>query len=155
MLTLQSRHRLDIRFRDFAYALAACAWAHSAERLTTGLEAAWSPGGQGLACRSVRSGFHLLLSALDLPAGSEVLVSAITHPDMIRILEAHRLVAVPVGRPESEARAAARMMGGLVFLPAYPELSGRSFARLVAALERSGFKPSAWPETASRRLRQA
>ena len=129
MLTLQSRHRLDIRFRDFAYALAACAWAHSAERLTTGLEAAWSPGGQGLACRSVRSGFHLLLSALDLPAGSEVLVSAITHPDMIRILEAHRLVAVPVDRPESEARAAARMMGGLVFLPASPSFQ---VARLPA-----------------------
>ena len=96
MLTLQARHRLDIRFRDFAYALAACAGAHNAERLTSELEAAWSPRGQGLACRSVRSGFHLLLSALDLPAGAEVLVSAVTHPDMVRILEAHGLMAVPV-----------------------------------------------------------
>jgi dTDP-4-amino-4,6-dideoxygalactose transaminase len=79
MLTLQARHRLDIRFSDLAYALAACAWAHDAERLTSELEAAWSPRGQGLACRSVRSGFHLLLSELDLPAGAEVLVSAVTH----------------------------------------------------------------------------
>ncbi|HEV1991378.1 MAG TPA: DegT/DnrJ/EryC1/StrS family aminotransferase [Candidatus Dormibacteraeota bacterium] len=96
MLTLQSRHRLDIRFRDFAFALASVAGAHNAERLSSELESAWSSGGQGLACRSVRSGFHLLLSALDLPAGAEVLVSAITHPDMVRILEAHGLMAVPV-----------------------------------------------------------
>jgi perosamine synthetase len=44
----------------------------------------------------VRSGFDLLLGALDLPRGSEVLVSAITIPDMIRIIEHHGLVAVPV-----------------------------------------------------------
>jgi dTDP-4-amino-4,6-dideoxygalactose transaminase len=96
MLTLQSRHRLDIRLRDFAYALSACAWAPDAERLSSQLESSWSPAGLGLASRSVRSGFHLLLEALALPAGSEVLVSAVTHPDMIRILEAHTLVAVPV-----------------------------------------------------------
>jgi perosamine synthetase len=96
MLKLHSRHRLDIRFRDFAYALFACAWARNAASLSARLEATWHRSGQGLACRSVRSGFHLLLDALDLPAGGEVLVSAITHPDMVRILEAHGLVAVPV-----------------------------------------------------------
>jgi perosamine synthetase len=96
MLTLQSRHRLDIRLRDFAYALSACAWSPDAERLSSRLESSWSPAGQGLACRSVRSGFHLLLEALALPAGGEVLVSAVTHPDMVRILQAHGLVAVPV-----------------------------------------------------------
>lgn len=96
MLTLQPRHRLDIRLRHFAYALIAGAWARNPERLSARLEAGWSPGSKGLACRSVRSGFHLLLESLALPAGSEVLVSAVTHPDMVRILEAHGLVAVPV-----------------------------------------------------------
>jgi perosamine synthetase len=96
MLTLQSRHRLDIGLRHFAYALLAGAFARDAERLSSRLESMWSPGGHGLACRSVRSGFHLMLKALALPAGSEVVVSAVTHPDMIRILEAHGLVAVPV-----------------------------------------------------------
>lgn len=96
MLTLQSRHRLDIRLRHFAYALLACAWSRDSDQLSARLAAAWSPSGQGLACRSVRSGFHLLLDAIDLPAGGEVLVSAVTHPDMVRILEAHGLVAVPV-----------------------------------------------------------
>src|ERR1700738_144746 len=96
MLSLQSRHRLDIRCRHFAYALYSCVRARNPERLSSRLEAAWSPDGLGLASRSVRSGFHLLLQALALPAGGEVLVSAVTHPDMIRIIEAHGLVAVPV-----------------------------------------------------------
>jgi dTDP-4-amino-4,6-dideoxygalactose transaminase len=96
MFTLQPRHRLDIRLRHFAYALLAVVWARNPERLSARLEAAWSPGSTAIACRSVRSGFHLLLESLALPAGSEVLVSAVTHPDMARILRAHGLVAVPV-----------------------------------------------------------
>src|SRR6267378_2156537 len=96
MLTLHSRHRLDIRFRHFVYALAACIWAGDAEALSSRLVGTWSPSGNGLACRSIRSGFHLLLGSLDLRNGDEVLVSAVTHPDMVRILEAHGLVAVPV-----------------------------------------------------------
>jgi dTDP-4-amino-4,6-dideoxygalactose transaminase len=47
-------------------------------------------------CFSVRSAFDLVLQALALPPGSEVLMSAITHPDMARIVERHGLVAVPV-----------------------------------------------------------
>jgi perosamine synthetase len=53
-------------------------------------------GGPCLACLSVRSGFDLVLQALALPAGSEVLVGAVTIPDMVRVLEHHRLVAVPI-----------------------------------------------------------
>ena len=96
MLTLNSRHRLDIRLGHFAYGLSACLWARDPERLGAALAGTWSPGGQGIACRSVRSGFHLFLEVLGLDAGDEVLVSAVTHPDMVRILEAHGLVAVPV-----------------------------------------------------------
>src|ERR1700682_3233583 len=96
MLSLQSRHRLDIRFRHFAYAVLSFVRARDPQLLSARLEASWCPDGLGLAGRSVRSGFHLLLEALALPAGGEVLVSAVTHPDMIRILEAHGLVAVRV-----------------------------------------------------------
>jgi len=64
--------------------------------LSARLVGGWSPSGNGIACRSVRSGFHLLLGAADLAARDEVLVSAVTHPDMVRIIEAHGLVAVPV-----------------------------------------------------------
>lgn len=47
-------------------------------------------------CLSVRSGFDLLLGALALPKYSEILVSAVTHPDMVRIIERHGLRPVPV-----------------------------------------------------------
>jgi len=65
-------------------------------------------------CLSVRSGFDALLAALALPAGAEVLTSALTIRDMTRIIEAHGLVPVPVDldmrrlavRPEDLARAA-------------------------------------------------
>src|SRR5258708_38054099 len=96
MLTLQPRHRLDIRLRDFAYALLAGIWARNPERLGAGLEAAWAPAREALACRSVRSGFHLLLESLALPAGSGVFGSAVTHPGMVRVLAAHGLLAGPV-----------------------------------------------------------
>jgi perosamine synthetase len=97
MIKFHSRHHLDVRSRDFAYALSASAFARDARGRGARLAATWSPSGEGVACRSVRSGFHLLLeAALDLHAGDEVLVSAVTHPDMVRIIEAHGLVAVPV-----------------------------------------------------------
>lgn len=47
-------------------------------------------------CLSVRSGFDVLLSALDLPIGSEIIVTSINIPDMFAIITAHQLVAVPL-----------------------------------------------------------
>lgn len=47
-------------------------------------------------CLSVRSGFDVLLSALDLPIGSEIIVTDINIPDMFAIITAHQLVAVPL-----------------------------------------------------------
>src|SRR4051794_28400431 len=80
------RHRLDISLRQVVYGAAACAFART-RRLD---------GEESIVCCSVRSGFELLLSVLDLPPGSEILASAITHPDMARISERHRLRVVPV-----------------------------------------------------------
>lgn len=90
-----ARHRLDIRPSHLAAALLGLA---AADRVGAArrLEAAWSAERSGLACYSVRSGFHLLLSALALPRGSEVLFSAVTHPDMARLAEHHGLVPVPL-----------------------------------------------------------
>ena len=95
MNRLYARHRLDIRPVHLRHAVAALAVTDAA-REARELERLWSPYGSALACYSVRSGFHLLLSALELPRGSEVLFSAVTHPDMPRIAEHHGLVPVPV-----------------------------------------------------------
>jgi len=90
------RHRLDIGATDLWFALRATFGrtdpAQAAAELlrTAGLERC------GLVCLSVRSAWDLLLGVLDWPPGSEVLVSAITHPGMVAILRAHGLQVVPV-----------------------------------------------------------
>lgn len=60
------------------------------------VETRWSASHDSLACLSVRTGFDLVLQALALPPGSEILISAITIRDMCHIIEHHGLVAVPI-----------------------------------------------------------
>ena len=90
-----SRKRLDLGWRDLAYGALQCVLPAGPGIERRALEA-WSPEDDSLACLSVRSGFDLLLGALGLPAGSEVIVSAVTIPDMLDIIRAHRLRAVPI-----------------------------------------------------------
>ena len=90
------RKRLDIGWSDLAAALAGCLIPRRQAAVVEQLERLWSPGGEAIACLSVRSGLDLWLSAMQLPPGSEVLVSAITIPDMLRIIRDHGLVPVPV-----------------------------------------------------------
>jgi perosamine synthetase len=91
-----SRLRFDISTRNFLFGLLACVWAWNRRKLAEDVLGACPPGDKKLVCFSVRSGFDLLLQTLALPAGSDVLVSAVTHPDMVRIIERHGLRAVPV-----------------------------------------------------------
>jgi dTDP-4-amino-4,6-dideoxygalactose transaminase len=90
------RKRVDIGWSDLAAALGHCMLPASRAARAAEVERLWSPEGDAIACLSVRSGFDLWLSAMNLPAGSEVLVSAITIPDMLRIIQDHGLVPVPV-----------------------------------------------------------
>lgn len=108
-----SRKRIDIGWFDLAAGVLACLYAHR-ERSQSRLESAWSPQGDSMACLSVRSGLDLLLEALQLAPGSEVLVSAVTIPDMPRILEAHGLVPVPIDlQPESMAPSAEQVRAAI------------------------------------------
>jgi perosamine synthetase len=88
-----ARKRLDIGWTDLAYAAAACAGVAASPRTT---EPLLTRRHDAIVCLSVRSGLDLLLSELAWPAGTEVLVGAITIPDIPRILQAHGLVPVPV-----------------------------------------------------------
>ena len=90
------RGRLDIGWRDLAAAAAACLVSRSRVTLERRVEQAWSRDEDALVCLSVRSGLDLLLTALRYPKGSEVLVSAVTIRDMVRVIEHHGLVPVPV-----------------------------------------------------------
>jgi dTDP-4-amino-4,6-dideoxygalactose transaminase len=66
----------------------------AARRLAAAVEERWAPN--AVAFLSVRSGLDALFGVLGLPAGSEIVISAITIPHILDILAHHRLVAVPV-----------------------------------------------------------
>lgn len=93
---MYARKRLDIGWRDFVHGLRACAFAWNEGALRERVERWFSPRGDAIACLSVRSGLDLFLAAAALPPGSEVLMSALTIPDMWKIVERHGLVPVPV-----------------------------------------------------------
>lgn len=78
------------------FGLSACVWARDRRKLTQDVARACSSRDEQLICFSVRSGFDLLLQEVAFPSGSEILVSAVTHPDMVRIIERHGLRVVPV-----------------------------------------------------------
>ena len=95
------RLRFDVTPRDLAWGVWGCCLPGRRERLQEQAEQHWAVSDQAVSDQavvvlSVRSGFDLLLSALQLPRQSEVLMSALTVPDMVRITEHHGLVPVPV-----------------------------------------------------------
>jgi perosamine synthetase len=98
-----SRKRLDIGWSDLLYGVWRTFFPPDAAQLATCIERLWAEPERMIACLSVRSGFDLLLSAAALPPGSEVLVSAVTIPDMVWILEHHGLMPVPVDLDPQQA----------------------------------------------------
>jgi dTDP-4-amino-4,6-dideoxygalactose transaminase len=64
-------------------------------QVETDIEKLWSPKGT-LVAFTVQSRFDLCLQVSAFPPRSEVIVSAVTIPDMVRIIEYHKLVPVPV-----------------------------------------------------------
>src|SRR5688500_4512292 len=82
------RKQLDINWADFAFGL------RSMLRPTRGrdtgiLPSGWIPTDEELVSLSVRTGWDLLLTALGLPPGSEIIMSSVTIPDMARIVQHH------------------------------------------------------------------
>ena len=95
-LLMWIRARFDIGWTDIWSAGLTCALPMDRELEATATEHAWDERGQSIATLSVRSAFDLALRALDLPPGSEVLLTALTIPDMIRIVSENGLHPVPV-----------------------------------------------------------
>lgn len=91
------RKRIDIAWSDLAAGLAGVLFRVHRSGYEHAIAEAWSEKERAVfSCLSIRSGWDLLLGALNLPEGSEVLMSAMTIPDMAAIVEAHGLVPVPL-----------------------------------------------------------
>jgi perosamine synthetase len=136
------RKRLDIGWADLAFALASCLYRVNARSPLQSIESCWPGDGRGLACLSVRTGFDLVLEALALPPGAEVLVSALTIPDMVRIIERRGLVAVPVDLDPADLAPRAETIERAI--------TSRTRALLVAHLFGSRFPMQPIVETARR-----
>ncbi|HEX4128815.1 MAG TPA: DegT/DnrJ/EryC1/StrS family aminotransferase [Pirellulales bacterium] len=119
--------RLDIGWTDLFYGAAQCLRRIDPADAALRVEACWPEPHEAIACLSVRSGFDLLLSALELPRESDVLISAITIPHMVRIIEAHGLRPVPVDidpattipRPDQLRRAITPQTRAVVIAPLF------------------------------------
>lgn len=87
---------IDIGWMDLIFGLWSCLVCRDRRAQAEDARDAWPSRGVPLVCLSVRSGFDLLLQALQLPPGSEVMMTAVTVPDMAKIAEHHRLTVIPV-----------------------------------------------------------
>jgi perosamine synthetase len=90
------RKRFDIGWSDICYGIVRSCWLADRANTLRRVEGEWSNADDALACLSVRSGFDLLLQTANWPKGSEVLMSALTIPDMVRIVKHHEHTAVPI-----------------------------------------------------------
>ena len=86
------RRRVDIEWSDLAFGLWRCFFPGEGPR--EAIERSWNA--PALVSLSVRTGFDLCWQALEVPKGSEVLMSAVNVPAMFRLVEEHGLVPVPL-----------------------------------------------------------
>ena len=94
MISLYPRHYLDISTRDLILTASGTFSQASAQHEIEAVEKNIGP--DAVVTLSVRSAWDLALTAFDFPEGSEIIMSAVTIPDMKRIVEAHGLVVIPV-----------------------------------------------------------
>ncbi len=90
------RKKIDISFADLIAGAAYCFSGTESGILEDRINSAWPSQRRISAFLSVRSGFDATLQALNLPVGSEILVSALTIRDMGKIISKHGLVPIPV-----------------------------------------------------------
>ncbi len=154
------RKRLDISTKDLLYALGCCLSTGSRLAITQNIESIWDNENQkALVSFSVRTGFDLLLEALNFEQGDEVLISALTIPDMPRILEKHGLVPIPIDltienlapslakieaaiTPKTKAIVLAHLYGGIIDLDKISEIAQRHHILLIEDCAQSFYSKS-------------
>jgi dTDP-4-amino-4,6-dideoxygalactose transaminase len=99
------RKRLDISTGEILYALKSCLINGRKDSIIKSIKSIWEENSErAFICLSIRTGFDLLLQALKLKAGSEILMTELTIPDMPKIVRHHGLIPVPI-RINSESLA--------------------------------------------------
>lgn len=128
------RKRLDISTKDLIYAIRCCLMIGSQTSVIKQIERIYEKSDQkSLICFSVRTGFDLLFETLKFEDGDEVIMSALTIPDMPKIIKAHGLIPIPLDlnmdslgptlvdleaaiTPKTKAIVVAHLFGGIIDL---------------------------------------
>lgn len=103
------RGQLDISFADLAFAAKECLHSNNVCRcssLEKDIEGLWEEDGntEAMVGWSVRTLFDLFLRSRAYPSDSEVIVSPpITIPDMVKIMQGHRLKVIPIDLPDKSS----------------------------------------------------
>lgn len=138
MISLYPRHYLDISTRDLILSASGANFdANASDEIVLAQK---QIGSRALVTFSARSAWDLALTAFDFPAGSEIIMSAVTIPDMKRIAEAHGLVVIPIDldpdtmaprvdlyerafSPRTRAVILAHLLGGSFDLAPYADIA--------------------------------
>jgi len=89
------RLQLDFDWWDFSYGITRLGLPIDRIGLADSIAKRWAPQGNVLPVLSVRSGFDLVLTAMQWPAQSEIVCSALNIPDMAMVARQHGLLPVP------------------------------------------------------------
>ena len=96
MIRVYPRKKLDISFRNILYGVV-CSFNYFTSRLSLQkkIKSIWPSHNMAVGL-SVRTMFDALLDVEKFEKGSEIIMSGITIPDMVKIVQAHGLNVVPV-----------------------------------------------------------
>ena len=96
MQVMWVRTQLSIGWRDLSVGALGCLFPRDRAKLAGKVESYFGDDGATMVAFSVRSGFDLLIQALQLDAGDEVIFSALNVRGMIKVALNAGLVSVPV-----------------------------------------------------------
>ncbi|SHO56660.1 aminotransferase class I/II-fold pyridoxal phosphate-dependent enzyme [Vibrio quintilis] len=95
-MKIYPRYQPDIQLSDFCATLSSYLTPLNRLRLENDILSFWQHREHVTISFSVRTAFDSLLTAMDYPENSEILMSAINIKDMVQIVESHHLKVVPV-----------------------------------------------------------
>ncbi len=141
------RKKIEITGGELLRGVFSCCLPANREQLLNEIEQTFAPG-QTFVCLSIRSGFDLFLRTMNWPAGSEIVMSGLTIPDMPRIVRRNQLVPVGVDvdvdtlapkldalrasiNPQTKAIVVAHLFGGRVEMDAIVALAQEHGLMLV------------------------
>jgi perosamine synthetase len=137
------RLELDITFKDLSVSLLSPRLFVERKTIIASIQSYWHTSKEILVSLCVRTSFNLLLQSLKLPAGSEIMMSAVNIMHMEEIVKHHDCIPVPIDldlptlapsvvrlkqsiSPQSRVLIIAHLFGSIVDLDPYIGVAEKS-----------------------------